>query len=110
MSLPLNSVELFTDTGGLALGLEKVGCHHLAMRYLRAERILSAGSGCDQTGETGDPDLPRRSRRIQFLPRREILNHIYVSASRFLHPERLASCFSLPAGHDFFFSAAISGA
>ena len=31
MPLPLNSVELFTGAGGLALGLEKVGCHHLAM-------------------------------------------------------------------------------
>lgn len=37
MSLPLNSVELFTGAGGLALGLEKVGCHHLAMVEFNAQ-------------------------------------------------------------------------
>lgn len=31
MLQPLHSIELFTGAGGLALGLEKVGCHHLAM-------------------------------------------------------------------------------
>ena len=29
--MSIRSVELFTGAGGLALGLEKVGCHHLAM-------------------------------------------------------------------------------
>lgn len=37
MSLPLNSIELFTGAGGLALGLEKVGCHHRAMVEFNAQ-------------------------------------------------------------------------
>lgn len=37
MSLPLKSIELFTGAGGLALGLEKVGCHHLAMVEFNAQ-------------------------------------------------------------------------
>lgn len=37
MRLPIRSVELFTGAGGLALGLEKVGCHHLAMVEFNAQ-------------------------------------------------------------------------
>lgn len=33
----IRSVELFTGAGGLALGLEKVGCHHLAMVEFNAQ-------------------------------------------------------------------------
>ena len=29
--MPIHSIELFTGAGGLALGLEKAGCHHEAM-------------------------------------------------------------------------------
>lgn len=35
--MPIRSVELFTGAGGLALGLEKVGCHHLAMVEFNAQ-------------------------------------------------------------------------
>ena len=37
MKLPIKSVELFTGAGGLALGLEKAGCHHLAMVEFNAQ-------------------------------------------------------------------------
>ena len=33
----LRSIELFTGAGGLALGLEKVGCRHLAMVEYNAQ-------------------------------------------------------------------------
>ena len=35
--MSIRSVELFTGAGGLALGLEKVGCHHLAMVEFNAQ-------------------------------------------------------------------------
>ena len=38
--MPIHSIELFTGAGGLALGLEKAGCHHEAMFELN-------GQACD---------------------------------------------------------------
>ena len=35
--MKINSIELFTGAGGLALGLEKVGCHHRAMVEFNAQ-------------------------------------------------------------------------
>lgn len=57
----INSIELFTDAGGLAMGMQQAGCHHRALiewdkdscDTLRGN-IASKGMECNSIGCQAD--------------------------------------------------------